>query len=554
MENKIEKIVELGIDIDNMNEEELFEDLGVDVISFVESPAIEEAFLYFNKEGAPSCDCGDHEEFVDVRSGENEEEFISRCMSELSDEFPDEAQRLAVCYSTWEEEEFCEECFDDLEDACKPGYKAIGLKPKNGRMVPNCVPVEAEEQFESYADYPESVRNNAKRGIELNEAVNNRCATQVGKVRAQQLAKGEAVSFETVKRMYSYLSRAEVYYDAGDKESCGYISYLLWGGKSAKTWAESKINQVEREDLAKKKKKKYTYDETVDMLLAYAEENGEFTTIDDIEVDLSKEEFTTVGQVLEGLGALDLLTRLNVKRGAEAETYYRYVGPPAERKFCKAMLRLANRGKIFTQQQIEAMNGLNPQFARSGESTYSVFEWVGGKNCRHYWQKLDVFKNESGNRVIIVSDASNAAQRNAARPWAQKMSQYAFNIDEDKRLVYGPVMIPNKMILRRDEEGNPFYVYFSKETIRKMAEKFLAQNKLHNTDIEHDDNVVTNNTLVESWVSDDMTHDKSYKLGFALPAGTWFAGYRVNDDQLWADIKAGVVKGFSLAGNFINRL
>jgi len=98
-------------------------------------------------------------------------------------------------------------------------------------------------ELESYSDYPDSVKNNAKRGIELNEKVNNKCATQVGKIRAQQLANGEPVSMETIKRMYSYLSRAEVYYESGDTESCGYISYLLWGGKSAKSWAESKIKQ-----------------------------------------------------------------------------------------------------------------------------------------------------------------------------------------------------------------------------------------------------------------------------------------------------------------------
>lgn len=108
----------------------------------------------------------------------------------------------------------------------------------------------SKEELQSYSDYPESVSNNAKRGIDLNKAVGNKCATQVGKVRAQQLANGEPVSEKTVKRMFSYLSRAEVYYDQGDKESCGYISYLLWGGKSAKTWAESKLKQIEREDLA----------------------------------------------------------------------------------------------------------------------------------------------------------------------------------------------------------------------------------------------------------------------------------------------------------------
>lgn len=101
--------------------------------------------------------------------------------------------------------------------------------------------------LESYSDYPDSVSNNAKRGIELNEKVDNKCATQVGKIRAQQLAQKKPITVETIKRMFSYLSRAEVYYEKGDTESCGYISYLLWGGKSAKSWAESKIKSLENE-------------------------------------------------------------------------------------------------------------------------------------------------------------------------------------------------------------------------------------------------------------------------------------------------------------------
>ncbi len=102
-----------------------------------------------------------------------------------------------------------------------------------------------EVDLESYSDYPDSVKNNAKRGIELNEKVNNKCATQIGKVRAQQLAQGKAITKETIKRMFSYLSRAEEYYNEKDTEACGTISYLLWGGKSAKTWAESKLKQLE---------------------------------------------------------------------------------------------------------------------------------------------------------------------------------------------------------------------------------------------------------------------------------------------------------------------
>lgn len=99
-------------------------------------------------------------------------------------------------------------------------------------------------EMESYRDYPDSVSNNAKKGIELNKKVNNKCATQVGKVRAQQLAKKQPLSVDTIKRMYSYLSRAQEYYDAGDKESCGYISYMLWGGLSGKRWAASKLKEL----------------------------------------------------------------------------------------------------------------------------------------------------------------------------------------------------------------------------------------------------------------------------------------------------------------------
>ena len=104
-----------------------------------------------------------------------------------------------------------------------------------------------KEELESYNDYPEAVSNNARRGRELNEAVGNKCATNIGKIRSADLVAKRPLSVSTIKRMYSYLSRAEVYYEQGDKESCGYISYLLWGGKSAKTWAESKLKQIEKD-------------------------------------------------------------------------------------------------------------------------------------------------------------------------------------------------------------------------------------------------------------------------------------------------------------------
>ncbi len=101
-------------------------------------------------------------------------------------------------------------------------------------------------ELESYSDYPQGVRNNAKKGIELNEKSGNKCATPVGKVRAQQLAQGRPISLETIKRMYSYLSRAEAVYreKQNDSEACGNISYLLWGGLQGLSWSRNKLREL----------------------------------------------------------------------------------------------------------------------------------------------------------------------------------------------------------------------------------------------------------------------------------------------------------------------
>jgi hypothetical protein len=104
--------------------------------------------------------------------------------------------------------------------------------------------------LKTYGDYGSGVRNNAKRGIELNKKVGNRCATSVGKIRAQQLSRGAKLSVSTIKRMYSYLSRAAEYYDPSDSKACGTISYLLWGGKAGLAWSRSKLKELGEIELA----------------------------------------------------------------------------------------------------------------------------------------------------------------------------------------------------------------------------------------------------------------------------------------------------------------
>ena len=104
------------------------------------------------------------------------------------------------------------------------------------------------QKFETYNDYPEAAIEAAKQGIKRNEAIKNKCATQVGKVRAQQLVNGENLSLDTIKRMRSFLIRQKDNYDLAVKRSdynaCGYISYLLWGGPAALPWATKKLRMA----------------------------------------------------------------------------------------------------------------------------------------------------------------------------------------------------------------------------------------------------------------------------------------------------------------------
>lgn len=93
------------------------------------------------------------------------------------------------------------------------------------------------------------MRNNAKRGIELNKSKRKgKCATPVGKETSRLLSQGAPLSKARVIRMYKYTQRAEAYYDPSDTSACGTISYLLWGGLAAKRWSEMMWNRFQKEE------------------------------------------------------------------------------------------------------------------------------------------------------------------------------------------------------------------------------------------------------------------------------------------------------------------
>ena len=177
-------------------------------------------------------------------------------------------------------------CPEDIskQAPCWEGYVQRGMKPKNGKMVPNCVPAaKADDLFEDddtvvyetdtvskaegYSP-PAGARSAARRAIKFKEdGKANGAGTSVGWTRAGQLARGETISLSTVKRMYSYFSRHEVDKKGKDwgnsaNPSNGYIMWLAWGGDAGFSWSRSIVNREKDKALFSDFGKDYTRNRT----------------------------------------------------------------------------------------------------------------------------------------------------------------------------------------------------------------------------------------------------------------------------------------------------
>ena len=119
--------------------------------------------------------------------------------------------------------------------------------------------------------------------------------------------------------------------------------------------------------------------------------------------------------------------------------------------------------------------------------------------------------------------------------------------NEEKHMVYSAVLIPDKPIYRRSEDGDEFYVEFTKESIEKMSQQFFKDYRQDAITLDHETNA-SDITVVESWIKSDLYKDKSVALGLNenLPVGTWFCGMKVNQIDVWERIKNHDINGYSV--------
>lgn len=126
-------------------------------------------------------------------------------------------------------------------------------------------------------------------------------------------------------------------------------------------------------------------------------------------------------------------------------------------------------------------------------------------------------------------------------------------VDEEKRELIAPALIPNKQIYRYDANtDSDYYVYFSKDTVKKAAYSYLKHNNHHKATYQHEQRVAGVLT-VESWIKEGDS-DKSKLYNFDLADGTWFVKMKIENDDLWNKIKEGELKGLSIEGYFVDKL
>ena len=145
------------------------------------------------------------------KSQESKKDYLQRCMADSTMKEYDQEQRYAICQNKW----------SDKDSYVLKSY------------------------FKSYDDYPKAASENAK--IALRYAEENGwgdCGTPVGKQRANQLAKGEAISRDTIARMAGFeRHRQNSTKELGD--GCGRLMWLAWGGDEGIEWAQRKLKQID---------------------------------------------------------------------------------------------------------------------------------------------------------------------------------------------------------------------------------------------------------------------------------------------------------------------
>jgi hypothetical protein len=148
--------------------------------------------------------------------------------------------------------------------------------------------------------------------------------------------------------------------------------------------------------------------------------------------------------------------------------------------------------------------------------------------------------------LLKVSFVDEPAIQSTLLYFSEEKINFIFQ-DEEKKIIYAPALIPDLDIFRKNINGEQGTVFFDKETILKLHMDGCRNGYDQNINLNHDtESNLEGVFCFENWIIEDAVQDKSFKLGFDLPIGTLMKGYKIDNENVWNDIKEGKITGLSI--------
>jgi hypothetical protein len=282
--------------------------------------------------------------------------------------------------------------------------------------------------------------------------------------------------------------------------------------------------------------------------------------------DTDYEKFEAIVGSMRGATEQEIYKR-NHKSPTIYFKYERVLSGAPDREFCSSI-----ENRYFRRLEIDLLRDTNVEFGHEGQA-YSKWLYKGGPNCVHAWKKY-LFQNKSKSDEGFAEGKAGMPPKSMPNNGyyspetkrksevayivsQQNMSKQMFKADDEQRMIYTPLMLPN-ILIPRIENDETYFVRFKPEVIEKIRNKFMIEGRLRASNLEHSDQKFNDIVMVESWIVTGPM-DKVYQLGFTeqqVPFGSWIGGYKILDteegDMIWNDyIKSGKVKGASVEGEFL---
>jgi len=135
---------------------------------------------------------------------------------------------------------------------------------------------------------------------------------------------------------------------------------------------------------------------------------------------------------------------------------------------------------------------------------------------------------------------------------ALSQQTYTFEtVDQDQKIIVGYALIPNKKILRGTKE-DPFHIFFKEQTVKDASHLYLSKLNGNNTTVNHN-KAVSGVSVVESWIVEDPKNDKINNYNLEAIKGGWAVIMKVDNEEVWEDVKKGTYLGLSIEGIFSDR-